>query len=307
MFLARNQKGISLVEVLVSVAIMVIVSFLIVDTFYQARVSFNTSVQNLDSYKNNVEARLIFTNLIDNAYITGNETYSILKKRNTAINSIPEVNPFAYPLIYAQSAPLVTGSNFPTDAQQGTDVLVLQTIDFPITLENAVSSSDQTITFNKVYSGTKQYMMLTDDTSQSLLLRDSARVNNGSTTFNLAAPIGQSYPAGSTLYTGYTIKVIYIRDTGRVDSHGNNEFELYERSFSNNEATGQTNQALLKGVSDLHISYKTAGQNQQWQAVTAQMNKKLWYREIRGIKIDYRLDGQDQEVVLSFNGISGLG
>ncbi|MED7787655.1 type II secretion system protein [Francisella sp. 19X1-34] len=304
MFSTKKQKGMSLVEVLVSVTIMVIVSFLLVDTFYHARRSFDTSVQNLDSYKNNVEARLIFTNLIDSAYITGNATYSILKKRNTAINPTPEINPFDYPLIYAQPAPLVDSSNFPADAQQGTDVLVLQTIDFPITLENPVSATDQTISFSKVYPGTSQYMMLTDDTNQSLLLRDSAQTNDGSTTFNLASPIGQSYPAGSILYTGYTIRVVYVRDTGQVDSDGNKEFELYEKSYSNNGS--ETDQVLLRGVSDLHISYKTAGQNQQWQEVTAQTNKRQWYREIRGIKIDYKLDGQDQEVVLSFNGISGL-
>ncbi|WP_191092521.1 type II secretion system protein [Francisella sp. SYW-9] len=304
MFFVRKQKGMSLVEVLVSVTIMVIVSFLLVDTFFHARRSFDSSVQSLDSYKNNVEARLIFTNLIDNAYITGNATYSILKRRNTAINPAPQPNPFDYPLIYAQPAPLVDSSNFPSDAQQGTDVLVLQTIDFPITLENAVSATDQAITFNKVYPGSSQYMMLTDDTNQTLLLRDSAQVDDGVTTFDLASPIGQSYPAGSTLYTGYIIRVIYVRDTGVADSNGNNEFELYEKSYSNNGS--ETDQVLLKGVSDLHISYKTAGQNQQWQAVTAQTNKRQWYREIRGIKIDYRLDGQDQEVVLSFNGISGL-
>ncbi|API86158.1 type II secretion system protein [Francisella uliginis] len=302
----KRQKGISLIEVLVSVTVMALVSFLIVDTFFQARKSFDSSVQNLDSYKNNVEARLIFTNLIDNAYITGNETYSLLKKRNVAISPTPEVNPFDYPLIYAQQAPLVSSSNFPSDAKQDTDILVLQTIDYPITLERTVSSDDQSITFDKVYGGAKQYMMLTDDTNQSLLLRDSVQTNDGSSTFNLASPIGESYPAGATLYTGYTIKVIYVRDTGNVDSNGNKEYELYERSFSDNEAEDEIGQALLKGVSDLQISYKTSGQSQQWKAVTAQTNKRSWYREIRGIKINYRLDGQDREIVLSFNGISGL-
>ncbi|MED7819872.1 MULTISPECIES: prepilin-type N-terminal cleavage/methylation domain-containing protein [unclassified Francisella] len=304
MFLLKKQKGVSLVEVLVSVTIMIIVSFLVVDTFYQARLSFNSSVVNLDFYKKSVESRAIFTNLVDNAYITGNATYSILKKRNNAIGSTPVINPFDYPLIYAQPVPLVASSNFPSDAQQGTDVLVVQTIDFPIVLEKAVSSSDQSITFDKVYAGSNQYMMLTDDTNQSLLETSSVHVNidSGSTTFNLETPIGQSYPVGSTLYTGYTIKVIYIRNTGQVDNNGNPEFELFQRSYSN--STNETEQALLKGVSDLHISYKMSGQNQQWQAVTSQTNKRSWYREIRGIKIDYKLDGQDQEVVLSFNGIS---
>ncbi|MEY8714303.1 hypothetical protein AB9G26_03345 [Francisella philomiragia] len=313
MMIKTKENGISLVEVLVTVTIMITVSYLIVQSFYQMRKDYYNLIDNFKSYEKIVESKIIFQNLIENSYISGNSSYSIMKKNNTNIGNIQNLNPFDFPLIYAQQEPLIDGglfgTDYPSDVQNGTDVLVLQTIDSPQVLTSSITSGDTAIS-RPINSDTTDvaddvYLMITDDINKTLL-RSSGTKTSSDNSIDLLNAIGQSYPSGSTLYTDYGLKVVYIRDTGETNDNSETNYELYESFYqTNNNGIGQT---LLEGVSNMQISYNING---TWQRVASESQannnyKRLWYRAIKGIKINYDLDGKPNETVISFNGIGGL-
>ncbi len=302
MIYSKKHKGISLIEVLLTITIMMIVSTLIIQSLYQMHTSYKSSMEKFNTSNRDIEARAIFQNLINNSYISGNMICSFLIKKNVSVNQTLEVNPFDYPLIYAQQAPLISDKNYPTDVQTGTDILVLQAIDSPQTLTSSVSSGDQSIlrlvddNTSSVESGT--FMMLTDGQEETLLSASETATDNDSI-IHLSKKIDHSFPSGSVLYTDYSFKIIYIQDTGQK------EYALYEVFYTGINKVSE--QVLLKGVSDLQISYNL---NNTWQRVASEQNandqyKRLWNREIKGIKINYLLDGKEQEAIISFNEVGG--
>ncbi|GAB4222992.1 MAG: hypothetical protein Kow0076_5030 [Francisella sp.] len=308
----KKNNGISLVEVLVVTAIMLVVSTIIINSLYHIRDFYNNLVTESKDYTEEIESEAIFRSLLENSYIHGRVNYSIFKAKNTDIGSIQDINPFDYPVIYAQQYPLIEGSvlngtpDFPADAQVGTDVLVLQAIDSPQLISSGVTSGSSSIT-RVVNSSTPAvednvYMMITDTTNQTLLISNGAKTSTDST-IDLLYPITMDYPSGSTLYTNYETSIIYIRDTGTVDSSGNEIYQLYQRFYqTNNNGSGQV---LLEGVSNMQISYNTGS---GWQRVANIDNadnnyKRLWEGEIKSIKINYDLNGTTHEVIIAFNSL----
>ncbi|MED7789238.1 prepilin-type N-terminal cleavage/methylation domain-containing protein [Francisella sp. 19X1-34] len=293
----RRDYGVSLVEVLVTMTVGLIVMVMIVQSFFQMRKQNVKSVQNLHSYTEVVEADNIFRNLIDGAYISGNATYSPWKLSSSQVSG-SEIDPLSYPIIYAQGVPLVT--NIPADAQAGTDLLVVQTIDDPQILTTTIASGSSSLTrsadgASAVTAG--RYMLLSSESHQNLISADSD-VASGSTTINLSTNINQSFPVGATLYTDYVVKIIYIRE--EADNQGNVENDLVELSY---DGTGSsTPNVLLSGVSDLQISY--IGTNGQWVRVsTTPPQMPEWYKQIRGLRFTYNLNDESHEVIVAFRGL----
>ena len=304
MFL-KKEKGISLIEMLVTIGIMLIVMTMVIQSFYMIRKDYKYTLDRLMEYEQNIEAKAIFKNLIHNAYIGGNGTYSFLKKMTTSVGNQSIVQPFEYPLIYAKRAPLVEGgffgSDFPTDAQEDTDVLVLQTIDTQQILDVDIGANDTSIS-REITSNTSNvpdnvYMMLTNETNQTLLKSKGSKTSNDAI-IDLEEAVGQEYASGSVLYTNYAIRIIYVRDTSEVDDDGNIQYELYEVSYQTNNT--ESSQTLLKGVKNLQISYSSDG---LWKRVSATDDISTWYSEIKGVKISYELNGLTQEVISSFDDI----
>ncbi|QEO56593.1 pilus assembly FimT family protein [Francisella marina] len=302
MIYSKKHKGISLIEVLLTITIMIFVSTLIIQSLYQMHTGYKSSIEKFNTFNRNIEARAIFQNLINNSYISGNMICSFLIKKNVSVDQTLEINPFDYPLIYAQQAPLISDKDYPANVQIGTDILVLQTIDSPQTLTSPISSGDQSIlrlvddNTSSVESGT--FMMLTDGQEETLLSASETATDNDNL-IHLSKKIDHSFPSGSVLYTDYSFKIIYIRDTGQK------EYALYEIFYTGSNKVSE--QILLKGVSDLQISYNL---NNTWQRVAPEQNandqyKRLWNREVKGIKINYLLDGKEQEAIISFNEVGG--
>ena len=217
MIVKRWDQGVSLTELLVTITVTWIVMVLIVQSFYQMREQNIRSVETLHTHTEAVEADNIFRNLIDGAYISGNATYSFWKLSSFQISSGSQINPLDYPIIYAQREPLTTG--FPSDAQAGTDILVVQTIDDPQVLTTGIISGASSFTrpvdgASAITAG--KYMLLSSESHQNLITAVSD-VASGATTVNLgtgatgeSANINQNFPVGTTLYTDYVFRIIYI-------------------------------------------------------------------------------------------------
>ncbi|API87622.1 hypothetical protein [Francisella uliginis] len=296
MIVKRWDQGVSLTELLVTITVTWIVMVLIVQSFYQMREQNIRSVETLHTHTEAVEADNIFRNLIDGAYISGNATYSFWKLSSFQISSGSQINPLDYPIIYAQREPLTTG--FPSDAQAGTDILVVQTIDDPQVLTTAIISGASS--FTRPADGApaitaSKYMLLSSESYQNLITAASD-VASGTTTINLATAINQNFPAGATLYTDYIVRIIYIAE--ETDNQGNVENDLVQLNY---DGTGNPiRTTLLSGVSDLQIRYNIGA---GWQRVTANDPDRLWYKQIRGLEFSYNLNGQNHQVIVAFGGI----
>ncbi|WP_150466361.1 PilW family protein [Francisella sp. SYW-9] len=303
--MGRKDCGVSLVEVLVTIAVGMIVIVMIVQSFFQMRKQNLESVETLHSYTEVVEADNIFRNLIDGAYISGNATYSPWKLSLSQISSGSQIDPISYPIVYAQGAPLVDG--IPDDAQAGTDLLVVQTIDDPQILTTAIASGASSFTrpadgASAIAAGT--YMLLSSESHQNLITVVSDVVS-GATTVNLGtggagetASINQNFPSGSTLYTDYVVKVVYISE--QEDAQGNIENDLVQLSY---DGTGDPiRTVLLSGVSGLQINY--VGVNGQWVRVSASPPQiSDWYKRIRGLRLTYNLNDESHETIVAFRGL----
>jgi type IV pilus assembly protein PilW len=295
----RKDCGVSLIEVLVTIAVGMIVMVMIVQSFFQMRRQNLESVETLHSYTEVVEADNIFRNLIDGAYISGNATYSPWKLSSSQVNG-SQINPLNYPIVYAQGVPLVAG--VPDDAQAGTDLLVVQTIDQPQILTTAIASGASSFTrpadgASAITAG--RYMLLSSESHQNLIVSGND-VASGSTTISLpgSTVINQNFPVGTTLYTDYVVRIIYIEE--ETDNQGNIEDDLVQLSY---DGTGDPIRTLLlAGVSDLQISYFDS--NGQWVRVSAnppQMSD--WYKQIRGLRFTYNLNGENHETIVAFRGL----
>ena len=304
MFNRKSQSlGFTLVELLVAITVSVLVSMIIVQHFFSMQDDYSNTVESYNNYREDYESQAIFRALIEEAYISGNSTYSIFKQRNTAVGN-QQVNPFNYPLIYAQqeSGGGINGFTL-NNIQANTDVLVLQTIENPFIINSTINSTDRSISVNSAdtgVTGNNQYLMLTDETHQTLLEASSVNVNaqSGTTQITLANDIGQIYPSGSTLYTGYTVRFIYVRNSGDVDEVGNPVFELFERTFINNN--NGSSGVLLRNVSNLQIQYGLS--DGSWHNVQSSLtNPELWYGEIKGVRLSYDVNGESKDVIVALS------
>ncbi|BCD92379.1 hypothetical protein fh0823_25180 [Francisella halioticida] len=294
----RKDLGVSLVEVLVTIAVAWIVMVLIVQSFYQMRRQNIETVENLHTHTEAVEVDNIFRSLIDNAYISGNATYSFWKLSSLQVAS--QLNPLNYPIIFAQRAALTPGvTTLTPNFEADTDVLVVQTIDDPQVLSTAIVSG--AISFTRpvavapaITAG--RYMLLSSESHQNLITAAN-NVASGSTAINMAA-INQNFPAGTTLYTDYVVRIIYVEE--QADGQGNVEDNLVQLNYDGTGAPVRT--VLLSGVSNLQISYNTGA---GWQRVTANVPEelRLWYKQIRGLRFNYNLNGESHETVVAFGGI----
>lgn len=301
MIVKREIRGITLTELLVTMAVAWIVMVLIVQSFYQMREQNLDSVQALHTHTEAVEADNIFRNLIEGAYISGNATYSFWKLSSLQISSGSQINPLEYSIIYAQRAPLTSGATVLTpNPQAGTDVLLVQTIDDPQVLTAAISSGVSS--FTRPADGAPaitagEYMLLSSESHQNLITAGSD-VPSGATTINLPGDdnINQNFPAGTTLYTDYVVRIIYIRE--QTDNQGNVENDLVQLSY---DGTGDPIPVvLLSGVSSLQISYNIGS---GWQRVTANDPDRLWYKQIRGLEFSYNLNDETHQTVVAFGGV----
>ena len=207
------------------------------------------------------------------------------------------MDPIDYPLIYAQQEPLSAG--FPDDVESNTDILVLQSIESPQIVTSAVTAGDESISrfidadTPAITDG--NYMLITDNNKSTLLRADGAKTTSEGTV-DLVAAISKGYPVGSTLYTDYAIKVVYV----------NNANELVQMFYQSNVAV--TSQVLVDGMSDLQITYLLNG---VWTSVATAGNAddqyhRLWDKDIKAVRLNYQLNGEAHEDILSLSGVGAL-
>ncbi|MED7820247.1 MULTISPECIES: hypothetical protein [unclassified Francisella] len=299
-----KKQGVSLVEVLVTLAVAIIVIAIIDQSFYQIREQHLNTMESLDDNTEVIEVDNIFRDLVEGAYISGNAMYSPWKLSTSQVSNL-QVNPLDYPIIYAQRAPLISGATItlPSDAQNGTDVLVLQTIDDPQVLTTAIAFGDTSFTRPIAPEApaitASKFMLLSSESDQNLISAGSDATSNQATV-NLvggSGAISQNFPVGSVLYTQYLFKIVYIREN--IDGQGNVDDQLCQLSSDQSGAPVPT--VLLDDVSDLQISYRT---NAGWQRVAPDDDIRIWHKEIRGLRFGYRLNGENHQTIVSFGGVS---
>lgn len=303
-----KKQGVSLVEVLVTLAVALIAIAIIDQSFYQIREQHLNTMESLDDNTGVIEVDNIFRDLVEGAYISGNAIYSPWKLSTPQVIGL-QVDPLKYPIIYAQRAPLRSGATVLTPNHQAdTDVLILQTIDDPQVLTAAIASGATSFTRPIAPEATEtppaitasRFMLLSSESHQNLISAGNDIASNQATV-NLnggSGAISQNFPVGSVLYTQYLFKIVYIREN--IDGQGNVEDQLCQLSYDQSGAPITT--VLLDDVSNLQISYRT---NAGWQRVAPDDDIRIWYKEIRGLRFSYTLDGENHQTIVSFGGVSG--
>ena len=118
-----------------------------------------------------------------------------------------------------------------------------------------------------------------------------AGLNESSNSVNLSlAPVGVYYSGD---YVGkYSLEVLYVADTGELDSDGNNIYGLY--IYIKDSSTDRQSYELIRGVENLKVAYTTTSDG-TW---TTLLGTKDIDSSYKALKISFDIDGDSYSKIV---------
>lgn len=288
-------RGISLVEVLVSAAIILVVFSMAINIYIHAKDMYVSHKQGTDKDVKQLYIKRVIYNFIKNAGFAcrfGDQNQTYYDKTEDSLtdyfsnSSSVILGPLPFSSGSSFSASMKSGCSGSECYQSGTDFIMIKKegINTSLTASNISNTTLSVVSASGIDEG--DYLALCDKDYINILKAGS--VDNGTNTItSTQAPSGSIYYSGDYLGT-YSLQVLYIRGTGDQDDDGNEIYSLYVYIKDN---SSNDSYELVRGVKDLQLEYPTVSNgNITWNEVTSDIGvDSLGYPALKAI---FDVDGE---------------
>jgi type IV pilus assembly protein PilW len=290
----RKNKGLSIVELLVATAIVLIVMSMAITIYIATKEQYNNLKTKTNVEVKELTAKALIESVVKNAgfackfgytnqtpYI--DETGDSLESYFLGSGSAVRVGPL--PFDATSHLPAVLQSTSCSDcAQSGTDYILIRTEEThtKLTANNSLSISLDLDDISNLDSN--DYLALCNKDHINLVKISS--ISSGSVTLS-QSPSESVYFAGD--YAGkYELQILYTKNIGEQDDDGNDIYSLY--AYVKEGASQGTSYELVRGIKDLQVEYATvSGGDVTWNSITTDLELDSSYP---AIKILFTVDGQ---------------
>ena len=283
-------KGITLVEVLISSVIFIIVTAIAINVYIAVKQHYNANKDKLDNEVKELAVKNIFYDTIKNIgfgcnYGTGHQDQSDVT--GDSLNDF-HIDPDT---LRIGNLPLTSGSSFPAELesdckdncyQANTDYVMIKRESTHTNLVN--NNNSNTLMLGSIDSfATGDYLLLCN--ANNINIAKIAGLNESTNSVNLSlAPVGVYYSGD---YVGrYSLEVLYVADTGDLDTDGNKIYGLY--IYIRDSETDDQVYELIVGVENLKIQYTTTN-NGAWSTLVGSKDIDGSYK---ALKISFDIDGE---------------
>lgn len=293
--LILKQRGVTLVELLVSTAVMVIIFSMAINIYIAVKEQFvdlknSTSVE----IKELAAKRLIFDFVRNSGFACkfGYTAQTYYDRTGDGLASFF----IGATGIRVGTLPLPTSDDLSSALeedcsgecyQEGTDYIMVKKEQNNTKVSSANSLSTVLTVDSTADITAGDYLVLCNNESINLVKADS--VDNNTSTVNLVLA-----PSGSIYYTGdylgnYTLEIMYIRDTGDQDENGDDIYALYV--YIKDSSSNGMSYELVRGLKDLQIEYASVSEGDiTWNSVTTDLD--IDKNTYPGIRVSFSVDGE---------------
>jgi len=256
---SKLAQGITIVEVLISSIIFVVVMSIAINVYIAVKQHYQANKDKLDNEVKELAVKNIFYNTIKSIgfgcnYGTGHQDQS-----DVTGDSLDDFH-LDPDTLRIGNLPLTSGSSYPSELRSDCDTNCYQAntdyvmIKRESTHTNLVNNNNaNTLMLGSTDSfATGDYLLLCS--ADNVNIAKIAGLNESTNSVNLSlAPVGVYYSGD---YVGkYSLEVLYVADTGELDSDGNKIYGLY--IYIKDSATDGQIYELVRGVENLKIEYTT--------------------------------------------------
>ena len=289
-----KNKGLSLVELLVATAVVLIVLSMAITIYISTKEQYDNLKNKTSVEVKALTAKALIENIVKSAGFAckfgyKNQTPYIDKTDD----SLDDFFLGSGSGIRVGTLPFSTSGNLPTSlestggsekAQVGTDYILIRKEEShtKLTANNSFNTSLELDDVSEL--AVNDYLALCNKDDFNLV--KIASINSG--TITLAQAPGESaYYAGD--YAGkYELQIVYVRDTGDQDEDGNDIYSLY--AYVKKRASQGVSYELVRGIKDLQVEYAAvSGGSVTWNSVTTDLELDSSYP---AIKVLFTVDDQ---------------
>lgn len=299
------QRGMSLVQLMLSMTLGIIVVVMGIAVYQKMSRHYDKTVTVLEHHTQVLAVNELLTRLVDQAGIHSPFGQQAWQQHFFVGGNSPKLfglDYLDYPHVYAQQYALLSGTTL-TLADPDSDILMLQMVGDSTYLNcNTINGhqvcplqqgDEQFSTALDLRDG--RYFLISDAYKIALAVR---KKDNETHDVVLTAPLPMGFHSPALVASDYRVVILYIRDTGRLDQQGDPILGLYQRSLLGPSSSSM--QELVAGVEQMHIEVYYQS---HWQRVDSSIPIQAWARDIAGLRVKYRIDGQAYTSVIALKGV----
>jgi type IV pilus assembly protein PilW len=289
-------KGLTLVELLVSTAIVIVVLSMAISIYINAKDQYDELKDRTSNEVKQLVAKRLLQDLVLSAGFAskfGSTNQQYYDRTGDSLDSffLPSgstirVGPL--PLATSNHISAALESDCSSECfQDGTDYIMIRKEDNHTKLiaNNSLEASLELESTTDLEAD--DYLLLSNKSDANLVKISSIDSGSGVVTLG-AIPQNTIYYKGD--YAGkYSFQIMYVRNTGDQDDDGNDIFALYV--FMKSSSARGISYELVRGVSDLQVQYSTVNDGViTWNAITSDID--INSQDTPAIKVSFDIDGQ---------------